>query len=90
VQDEVMILLASSSGFPIHRVDWYLQYLPSVIEMVRGAQDLDAAGVETVAYDIFAEKQTVEDLLSDIDLFSKANVCVSGALVHYFNTVLQD
>jgi hypothetical protein len=40
-----------------------LEDLSTVVDEVRGAQDLDAAGIETVAYDFFAEKQPIEGLL---------------------------
>ena len=57
-------LIGFKQRFPDAPGKLVLEDLSSVVDEVHGAQDLDAAGVETVAYDFFAEKQPVEGWLS--------------------------
>lgn len=52
-------LMGFISRFPTATGRLILEDLPAVIEAVRGSADLEAAGIETVAYDFFAEEQPV-------------------------------
>lgn len=53
-------LIAFRQRFPDAPGKLVLEDLPGVIDEVRGAPDLDAAGVETVKYDFFSQVQPVQ------------------------------
>lgn len=59
-------LMRFRSQFPDVPGRLILQDLPTVIDEIRGAYDLKAAGIETVAFDFFADVQPVKGKFSSL------------------------
>ncbi|CAG8165939.1 unnamed protein product, partial [Penicillium nalgiovense] len=89
-------LIGFRERFPDAPGKLVLEDLPSVIDEVRGAQDLEAASIDTVAHDFFAEVQPIQGKTAFYVFvclhLDRANEYLlrAGARAYYFKNVLHD